>query len=124
MTAFWVALLQSDLIPNSVWEQIPVVVLFCLVFILIARYFFQFEAKRVESQAIENEKWRQLIQSALKDQRDASATLLQMMQAANKDVFAAFSQVQAEAFKEVFDEAILHISRTYEKGGNSERKPN
>lgn len=130
--AYSIAAFFQDLIPASVWEQIPVIVLFCVVFILISRYFFQFEAKRTEAQTTESERWRQLLQvererfvealaQALSSQRESWVTLLQMAQTSNKDLFAAFSKAQSEAFRDVFDEAVRYISEKDALSGRSER---
>ncbi len=104
-----IALSQADLIPTSVWEQLPVVVLFCGVAIWAARYFFQDQERWREMLAKERQASLEMLTQSLQTQRDASIDLLKMMQSSSKDIFAAFSRTQSEAFREVFDEAIRHI---------------
>lgn len=105
-----IALVQADVIPASVWEQLPVVILFCGVAILVARYFFQDQERWREMLAEERRSFQEMLAKSLQIQRDASIDFLKMMQDNSKDIFAAFSQTQSEAFREVFDEAIRHIA--------------
>lgn len=105
-----IALVQADLVPASVWEQLPIVVLFCGVAILVARYFFQDQERWREMLAKERQTSQEMLTQSLQAQRDASIDFLRMMQDSSKDIFAAFSQTQSEAFREVFDEAIRHIA--------------
>lgn len=90
----------------------PVVVLFCGVAILAARYFFLDQERWREMLAKERQASQEMLTQSLQAQRDASIDLLKMMQSSSKDIFAVFSQTQSEAFREVFDEAIRHIAES------------
>lgn len=101
----------QDLIPASVWEQLPVVVLFCAVFLWAAKYHFQYLAEKDKLEAGREERWQQLLKEerqaaqasferALESQRESQMKLLDVMQKAGHETIRVFAR---DAFEEVIE---------------------
>lgn len=116
-------LIQVD-VPQEVWAQYPLVIMFGLAFLVAFRYHLQeqdkWRAAQVALLEILREERRANDQSllvALKDQRDAQVSMLQMMQAAARDNFEAVMRVQGETFEEAIDKIAgqyYRLNREYE----------
>jgi hypothetical protein len=109
-TSGYLVLLQSQIIPDSLWAQYPIVAIFLLAGGVAGYYHLKEQDKNRKALfdliAIlreERQEHQQALERILREQNEASAKLLEMMQAGEKDSFDRFAAVQARTFEEAIE---------------------
>lgn len=109
-TSGYLALLQTQIIPDSVWSQYPIVAIFLLAGGVAGFYHLKEQDKNrkalfdlITILRQERQEHQQALERILREQNEASAKLLEMMQAGEKDTFDRFATVQAQTFEEAIE---------------------
>jgi hypothetical protein len=110
-----VAAIQAELIPQSVWAQLPVVVLFSIVVIALAKLYFD-EQRRIrqaqqedlvarnEARRQERKEDREIFFKMIDDQNRAISTLLEV-----------FAKTQAAAIDDALDKVVAQYYQVEKK---------
>lgn len=99
----YIAAFQSDLIPATIWEQIPVILIFGGIMLYLIRLYFQDQDRQRINRTEERKEERVAHLQAMSELREAQAALLKAMLAANKEMFEMNAKIQAEALEDGMD---------------------